>query len=88
MVLEEHIKAVQLRAEEHNTVLCIQDTTELDYSMKSSIKGLGRLNYGARQGMYLHPTLMITPKGVPLGITDMWSTKKWRLGNNSYRERK
>ncbi|AOA58914.1 IS4 family transposase [Acinetobacter larvae] len=73
IVLEEHIKAVQLRAKEHDTVLCIQDTTELDYSTKSSIKGLGRLNYEARQGMYLHPTLMITPEGVPLGITDMWS---------------
>ncbi|TCM62352.1 hypothetical protein EC844_12580 [Acinetobacter calcoaceticus] len=31
------------------------------------------MNYEARQGMYLHPTLMITPEGVPLGITDMWS---------------
>jgi hypothetical protein len=73
IVLEEHVKAAQLRAKAHKTVLCIQDTTELDYSSKPSIKGLGRLNYDARQGMYIHPTLMITPEGVPLGITDLWA---------------
>ena len=73
IILEEHVKAVQHRAAEHPTVLCIQDTTELDYSTKPSIKGLGRLNYEARLGMYIHPTLMVTPQGVPLGITDLWS---------------
>ena len=72
-VLEEHVKSVQERAKEHPVVLCVQDTTELDYSSKPAIKGLGRLNYDARKGMYVHPTLMITPQGVPLGITDMWT---------------
>ena len=38
IVLEEHIKAVQLSAEEHNTVLCIQNTTELDYSTRAQSK--------------------------------------------------
>ena len=73
IILEEHVKAVQQRAKEHKTVLCIQDTTELDYSTKPATKGLGRLNYEARHGMYVHPTLMISTQGVPLGITDLWS---------------
>lgn len=73
IILEEHVKRAQERAKDHSTVLCIQDTTEIDYSSKPSIKGLGRLNYDARQGMYVHPTLMLTPQGVPLGITDLWS---------------
>ena len=73
IVLEEHVKAIQLRAQEQQTVLCIQDTTELDYSSKPSISGLGRLNYEARHGMYVHPTLMVTTQGVPLGIADLWT---------------
>lgn len=72
-ILEEHTKSVQERAKEHPVVLCIQDTTELNYSSKPSIEGLGRLCYDAQHGMYLHPTLMVTPQGMPLGITDMWT---------------
>src|SRR5512147_3333454 len=53
-------------------VLCIQDTTELDFSSQPSIAGLGRLNYQARQGWYLHPTLAVTPAGVALGVIDAW----------------
>lgn len=73
IVLEEHVKAAQQRAKDHKTVLCIQDTTELDYSSKPATKGLGRLNYDARHGMYVHPTLMVSTQGVPLGITDLWT---------------
>lgn len=76
IILEEYLKSVQARAKEHDTVLCIQDTTELDYSNKPATQGLGRLNYDARKGMYAHPTLMVTPVGVPLGITDMQSVGK------------
>jgi hypothetical protein len=86
VVLEEHIKSVQARAKEHKVVLCIQDTTELDYSSKPSIQGLGRLNYEARHGMYVHPTLMITPQGVPLGITDNWSWARQAKGEPDIKE--
>jgi hypothetical protein len=54
-------------------VLCIQDTTELDYTTKKGIAGLGPLNYESRRGMYLHPTLAITPERVPLGLLDLYS---------------
>jgi hypothetical protein len=55
----------------HPIVLCVQDTTELDYTGKPSIQGLGPLNYEARQGLYLHPTLAITPDRVCLGVLDV-----------------
>ena len=86
IILNEHVKSVQERAKEHDTVLCIQDTTELDYSTKPATKGLGRLNYDARQGMYVHPTLMITPQGVPLGITDLWSWVRKAKGQDDIKE--
>ena len=57
----------------HDVVLCIQDTTEIDYTGKHDIEGLGPLNYEARRGLYLHPTLAVTPERLPLGILDSWS---------------
>ena len=45
-------------------VLCLQDTTELDFTSQPGIAGLGRLNYEAQHGLYVHPTLAVTPTGV------------------------
>ena len=53
-------------------VLCVQDTTELDFSSKKQIAGLGPLSYAAQHGMYLHPTLALTPEGLCLGVLDAW----------------
>jgi uncharacterized repeat protein (TIGR01451 family) len=61
--------------------LCIQDTTDLDFSSQPGIAGLGRLNYDARRGMYLHPTLMVTPEGLALGVTDAWMWARNASGN-------
>jgi len=72
-LLEPHYACTRARMMEHATVLCIQDTTELDYTGKNDIQGLGRLNYEHRRGLYLHPTLAVTPERLPLGILDSWS---------------
>lgn len=69
-VLLPHQQATLERIKQHERVLCIQDTTELDFSDQTQTTGLGPLNYEARQGLYLHPTLAIMPERVPLGILD------------------
>jgi hypothetical protein len=61
------------RLREHPRVLCVQDTTELDYTTKKGIAGLGPLNYETRRGLYLHPTLALTPERVPLGLLAVYS---------------
>jgi hypothetical protein len=71
-VLEPHYVGSEQRLGEHPLVLCIQDTSELDYTGKSDIKGLGPLTYETRRGLYLHPTLAVTPERVPLGVLDAW----------------
>jgi len=71
-LLEPHTACTVERMMQHNVVLAIQDTTELDYTGKDDIKGLGTLNYEHRKGYYLHPTLAITPDRIPLGILDQW----------------
>jgi hypothetical protein len=65
-VLAPHIACTEERLRAHPRLLCIQDTTELDYPTKKGIAGLGPLNYESRWGMYLHPTLALTPERVPL----------------------
>jgi len=71
-VLRAHSDQVLARIRERERVLCLQDTTELDFSGRPSMAGLGRLNYDKRQGLYLHPTLVIDEAGVALGVTDCW----------------
>lgn len=66
-----HYQSSLERAKAHKTVLCLQDTTELDFNGRKA-EGLGKLNYTARRGMYLHPTLLVTPERLPLGLTDAW----------------
>ena len=53
-------------------VLCVQDSTELNYTSQPGIAGLGPLSYLRQHGLYVHPTLAVTPDGVPLGVLDAW----------------
>lgn len=70
-ILAPHWAQTQRRMSAHPVVLCLQDTTELDFNGQQ-IEGLGPLNYEARRGMYLHPTYVVTPQREPLGVTDAW----------------
>lgn len=63
-------KALQRMAAEA-VVLCIQDTTELNFNGRQT-QGLGRLSYDAQRGMYAHMTYAVTPHRVPLGVLDCW----------------
>jgi hypothetical protein len=83
-ILEPHYACSMERMREHPIVLCIQDTTELDYTGKNDIEGLGPLNYESRRGLYLHPTLAVTPSQLCLGVLDAWkfTREPGSLGQN------
>ena len=70
-ILQPHWEASAQRMREHPVVLCLQDTTELDFEGKAT-RGLGPLSYEEQRGMYLHPTYAVTPGRVPLGVIDAW----------------
>jgi hypothetical protein len=70
-ILEPHWHRTQARMGEHTVVLCLQDTTELDFNGQRA-RGLGPLSYEAQRGMYLHPTYAVTPAREPLGVLDAW----------------
>lgn len=70
-ILAPHWAQTQQRMRAYPVVLCLQDTTELDFNGQET-EGLGPLNYEARRGMYLHPTYAVTPQREPLGVLDAW----------------
>lgn len=70
-ILAPHMAQTEARMGQHPVVLCLQDTTELDFNGQTSA-GLGPLSYEAQRGMYLHPTYVVTPEREPLGVTDAW----------------
>lgn len=72
-ILAPHSECTLKRAQAYPVVLAIQDTSELDYTGKPGIVGLGPLTYANQHGLHIHPTLMVTPERVPLGVFDAWN---------------
>jgi hypothetical protein len=70
-ILEPHWRQTEQRMAEQSIVLCLQDTTELDFNGQKA-SGLGPLSYEAQRGMYVHPTYAVTTGREPLGILDVW----------------
>jgi hypothetical protein len=71
-VLTAHADASKERIAQHPVVLCLQDTTDLNYNGQE-INGLGPLSYEVQRGLYLHPTYAITPDREPLGVINAWT---------------
>ena len=70
-ILGAHADCARTRMAAHEVVLCIQDTTELDFNGQEA-SGLGPLSYEAQRGMYAHPTYAVSTSRVPLGVLDAW----------------
>lgn len=70
-IFASHWRSAETRMRAHPVVLCLQDTTELDFNGQR-IAGLGPLSYEAQRGMYVHPTYAVSPQREPLGVLDAW----------------
>lgn len=88
-ILEPHWQQTQERMSAQPVVLCLRDSTELDFNGQSA-RGLGPLSYEAQRGMYLHPTYAVTTEREPLGILDawMWAREKKMLLESAADRRK
>jgi hypothetical protein len=73
-ILAPHIEKTKARMVDHNIILCLQDTTDIDFSQRMPIEGLGRLRTEKDQGFLMHPTLAVTPERVVLGVLN---NKTW-----------
>jgi hypothetical protein len=67
-VLQPHIDATQQRIAEHEVVLFVQDTTEIDVTRpEQQVVGAGPMDSVSRRGAYLHLMEAFTADGTPLG---------------------
>jgi len=70
-IIEAHGRSAMQRMSGLSVVLCLNDTTELDFNGQT-IQGLGPLSFEAQRGMYLHPTYAVSVDREPLGVLDAW----------------
>jgi hypothetical protein len=89
-VLRPHQDAALERVKEFDRVLVVQDTTELDYSKKKSLKGTGPLSSTGRQGFFAHNQLIVTPERLTLGVwnTQIYAREEAEHGKASKRKQK
>jgi hypothetical protein len=71
-ILAPHRARTVQRMKSQQTVLCIQDGTDLNYTSLAQCQGLGIIGSnqtGAKaRGLHLHSTLAFTTEGLPLGV--------------------
>lgn len=79
-ILDCHKKATRERVKHHKVVLIPQDTTEISFSKRDKIDGMGHLSIEKSQGFYLHPSIATTPEGLCLGIVDFQYWTREELG--------
>ena len=84
-ILGAHIDCAIKRMAAHEVVLCIQDTTELDFNGQQA-SGLGPLSYEAQRGMYAHPIYAVATSREPLGVLDAWEFGRARHARATARE--
>lgn len=71
-----HGQQTAARCAGHSLVLCIQDSTTLDYTTHRSKKGIGPVSVQAwSRGLMAHSVLALSTDGLPLGVlhTDIWA---------------
>jgi hypothetical protein len=80
-MMQPHWERTAARMRQSPVVLCIADTTELDFNGQE-MEGAGPLSYEVQRGMYLHPTYAVTPDREPLGVIDAWMWAREPLDAN------
>ena len=69
-ILRPHIEETLVKIRQHRLILCVQDTTELDFSGRD-IEGLGEIGNGNGQGLLQHSALALSAEGGLLGVLDI-----------------
>ena len=71
-ILEPHRERTLRRMRAHDTVLCIQDGSRLNFTRRGQTQGLGAIGSNqtgaVARGLHLHTTLAVNPDGVALGV--------------------
>lgn len=67
-ILESHIESAIERIKQHDTVLMVQDTSDISMKHMESVENLGVVNDAKNPGCCIHPLIAFTPERLCLGI--------------------
>lgn len=91
VILAAHKKATISRMTDSRqpVILCIQDTTEFNYTSHQKTTGLGDGTKKNSRGLITHTAIAVTPSGVALGILDQktWARDPLQRGKSNERQR-
>lgn len=91
-ILSSHILSTQARAASYKRVLVLQDTSIINFNTHLKTTGLCRTSRNKSdesQGLRLHSSLMVTPKGLPLGLIDQEiNSTTYNQEANSYKRKR
>ena len=84
-IRQAHLDATRTRVAPLDTVLVLQDTTELNYTTHPHTSGLGHLDHALSSGLKVHSALAATIDGVPLGLLHqtVWARDSATKGHKS-----
>ena len=91
-ILAPHYESTLRRIKKEKTVLVVQDTTSLNYSMHPTMSGIGPI--GSKKegitGLIVHDTIAFNTEGTPLGIIDVqvWARDAEEFGKRIKRHEK
>jgi hypothetical protein len=89
-LIQPHLEKSIERASKHPVVLCLSDTTSLNYTTRKKLKDSGYISSNNAQGFFLHATIAVTPDRLHLGLVGQkfWAREKKKKTRSSYeRER-
>lgn len=86
-LLTPHYQSTKKRLRDHPVVLAVQDTTQIDFTSHPQTTGLGILSDPEHQGLFYHPTLLVSPEKTPLGLAHhlVWERPKEDFGKRHTR---
>ena len=87
-MIEPHLKMTAERASQNPVVLCLSDTTSLNFTTRKTLKDSGYISSNNAQGFFLHASIAITPDRLHLGLISQkfWAREKLKKSRSS-RER-
>jgi len=64
-IIKAHEQSTMERLASHDTVINIQDTTDLNFTHHPKKQGMGHLDHPAAKGLKIHSCLAVSVEGVP-----------------------
>lgn len=67
-IINGHVESIKERFTGQDTILAIQDTTDMNYTSHPSTEGLGHLDHPSINGLKVHSSFAVSTQGVPQGL--------------------